>query len=115
MNLQVPPNLNPNDHRLMLRAGINDWGGISPVTQDYVKSRKLHGRTWPTLAERCREAGFTLLERLAIYDEFLDQPSSFRGLEDRWQKNFKTISFKARMTFSTKIDPQYCDSLSALG
>src|SRR5207244_8587127 len=36
MNLQAPPNLNPATHRLLLRAGINDWGGISPLTADYV-------------------------------------------------------------------------------
>src|SRR3989440_592594 len=66
MNIQVPPNLNPNDHQLMLRAGINDWGGISPVTQDYVNPEA----AWPmvdALAETCRAAGFTLRERLAIY------------------------------------------------
>src|SRR5204863_4997529 len=72
MNIQVPPNLNPDDHQLMLRAGINDWGGISPVTQDYVNPEA----AWPlvdALAETCRQAGFALRERLAIYDEYLDQ------------------------------------------
>jgi FO synthase len=76
MNIQVPPNLNPADHRLLLRAGINDWGGISPVTRDYVNPEA----AWPhieALAETCREAGFTLRERLAIYDEFLDQDRFF--------------------------------------
>ena len=71
MNIQVPPNLNPNDHQLMLRAGINDWGGISPVTQDYVNPEA----AWPmvdALAETCREAGFTLRERLAIHHEYMD-------------------------------------------
>ncbi len=73
MNIQAPPNLNPRDHALLLRAGINDWGGISPVTQDYVNPEA----AWPhidTLAETCREAGFTLRERLAIYDAFIDRP-----------------------------------------
>jgi FO synthase len=72
MNIQVPPNLNPNDHRLMLRAGINDWGGISPVTQDYVNPEA----AWPhldTLSETCSSLGFTLRERLAIYDEYIDK------------------------------------------
>ncbi len=72
MNIQVPPNLNPNDHKLMLRAGINDWGGISPVTRDYVNPEA----AWPhidALTETCRAAGFTLIERLAIYPEFLDR------------------------------------------
>src|SRR5438876_3851531 len=73
MNIQAPPNLNPNDHRLLLRAGINDWGGISPVTRDYVNPEA----AWPhveKLAETCRDEGFTLRERLAIYDEYVDRP-----------------------------------------
>jgi 7,8-didemethyl-8-hydroxy-5-deazariboflavin synthase CofG subunit len=73
MNIQAPPNLNPNDHRLLLRAGINDWGGISPVTRDYVNP----DAAWPhieQLAATCREEGFTLCERLAIYDEYIERP-----------------------------------------
>ncbi len=53
MNIQVPPNLNPDDHKLLLRAGINDWGGISPVTKDYVNPEA----AWPhidMLAQTCR-------------------------------------------------------------
>ena len=72
MNLQVPPNLNPDDHRLLLRAGINDWGGISPVTEDYVNPEA----AWPhiqSLADTCREEGFELCERLAIYDEYIER------------------------------------------
>lgn len=88
MNIQVPPNLNPDDHELMLRAGINDWGGISPVTQDYVNPEA----DWPqvdALAATCRTAGFTLRERLAIYDDFMDHmnflPASLRSLTSRLQ------------------------------
>jgi FO synthase len=87
MNIQVPPNLNPNDHQLMLRAGINDWGGISPVTRDYVNPEA----AWPhvdALAETCRLARFTLQERLAIYDQFIDQdflPQRLRPLTDKLQ------------------------------
>jgi FO synthase len=76
MNIQVPPNLNPNEHRLLLRAGINDWGGISPVTQDYVNPEA----AWPhidALAQTCRDEGFTLRERLAVYDEYMDRPDFF--------------------------------------
>jgi 7,8-didemethyl-8-hydroxy-5-deazariboflavin synthase CofG subunit len=83
MNIQVPPNLNPNEHHVLLRAGINDWGGISPVTHDYVNPEA----AWPhldTLAETCRSAGFTLRERLAIYDEYVDRsnflPTALRPL-----------------------------------
>jgi len=73
MNIQTPPNLNPNDHQLLLRAGINDWGGISPVTRDYVNPEA----AWPhvdKLAATCRDEGFTLCERLAIYDEYIERP-----------------------------------------
>jgi FO synthase len=89
MNIQVPPNLNPDAHELMLRAGINDWGGISPVTHDYVNPEA----AWPhirTLAETCRSAGFTLRERLAIYDEYAEQdrflPSTLRPLTSALQE-----------------------------
>jgi FO synthase len=73
MNVQAPPNLSPDDHRLLLQAGINDWGGISPVTKDYVNPEA----AWPhlaLLARTCQEEGFTLRERLAIYPEYIDRP-----------------------------------------
>lgn len=73
MNIQAPPNLSPHEHKLFLQAGINDWGGISPVTKDYVNPEA----PWPhivALAETCREAGFVLRERLAIYPEYIDRP-----------------------------------------
>jgi FO synthase len=69
MNVQAPPNRNPDDHRLLLRAGINDWGGISPVTRDYVNPEA----AWPhipALEATCAREGFTLGERLAIYPEY---------------------------------------------
>jgi 7,8-didemethyl-8-hydroxy-5-deazariboflavin synthase CofG subunit len=98
MNIQVPPNLNPLDHELMLRAGINDWGGISPVTRDYVNPEA----AWPhvdALAQTCRAAGFTLRERLAIYDEYLDQPlffpASLRPLTDKLQNDIGKAPYDA--------------------
>lgn len=69
MNVQAPPNLNPDDHRLLLRAGINDWGGISPVTRDYVNPEAAWPQI-PALSATCRAEGFTLGERLAIYPEY---------------------------------------------
>ena len=57
MNVQAPPNLSPNEIELFLRAGINDWGGISPLSKDYVNPEA----PWPhieRLAERCARAGF---------------------------------------------------------
>ncbi|MBI3768987.1 MAG: 7,8-didemethyl-8-hydroxy-5-deazariboflavin synthase CofG [Deltaproteobacteria bacterium] len=70
VNIQAPPNLSPSNHRLLLRAGINDWGGISPVSSDYVNPEA----AWPvisTLARTCAEEGFVLRERLTIYPEYV--------------------------------------------
>jgi FO synthase len=70
-NVQAPPNLSPNQIELFLRAGINDWGGISPLSKDYVNPEA----PWPhieRLGERCARAGFSLGERLAIYPEYID-------------------------------------------
>ena len=71
MNVQAPPNLSPNEIEMFLAAGINDWGGISPLSKDYVNPEA----PWPhieRLAERCTRAGFDLRERLAIYPEYVD-------------------------------------------
>ncbi len=71
MNVQAPPNLSPNEIELFLAAGINDWGGISPLSRDYVNPEA----PWPhteRLAERCARAGFELRQRLAIYPEYVD-------------------------------------------
>jgi 7,8-didemethyl-8-hydroxy-5-deazariboflavin synthase CofG subunit len=71
MNVQAPPNLSPHEIELFLQAGINDWGGISPLSKDYVNPEA----PWPhleVLAMRCARAGFHLKQRLAIYPEFID-------------------------------------------
>jgi FO synthase len=73
MNLQSPPNLLSKDYPDLLKAGINDWGGISPVTKDFINPEA----AWPqisSLAERSADAGFVLRERLAIYPEFSTRP-----------------------------------------
>jgi FO synthase len=70
MRLQAPPNLVGNEFGLMLRAGIDDWGGVSPVTADHVNPE----RPWPVieeLAARSAEAGFTLRERLTAYPRYV--------------------------------------------
>src|SRR3990172_3349582 len=69
MNIQAPPNLTPDAYGLYLLAGINDWGGVSPVTRDFINPEA----PWPKiveLKEGTEEAGFELRERLAIYPEF---------------------------------------------
>ena len=70
MNVQAPPNLSPHEIELFLAAGINDWGGISPLSRDYVNPEA----PWPhleRLAERCARAGFHLKQRLAVYPEYI--------------------------------------------
>jgi FO synthase len=69
MNIQSPPNLLSEDYPDLLKAGINDWGGISPVTKDFINPEA----AWPqisSLGTRTASAGFVLRERLAIYPEF---------------------------------------------
>lgn len=69
MNIQAPPNLSA-DYGPLLLAGINDWGGISPLTPDFINPEA----PWPNidrLAQLCEEAGYTLRERLTIYPEYL--------------------------------------------
>ncbi|MEV4273425.1 bifunctional FO biosynthesis protein CofGH [Micromonospora chalcea] len=68
--VQAPPNLIEGEYDLLLRAGIDDWGGVSPVTPDHVNPE----RPWPhldELARRTGQAGFTLRERLTVYPEYV--------------------------------------------
>ncbi len=70
MNIQAPPNLQPGALKQLIDAGINDWGGVSPVTPDHVNPEA----PWPhvaKLAEATREAGKMLAERLAIYPDYV--------------------------------------------
>ena len=72
--LQAPPNLIDTEFGLLLRAGIDDWGGVSPVTPDHVNPE----RPWPqieVLREKSAAAGFELRERLTIYPEFVRRGS----------------------------------------
>lgn len=69
MNIQIPPNLSPQSYAEFLGAGINDWGGISPVTPDYVNPEF----SWPsidTVRKHCQESGFVLRNRFPVYPEF---------------------------------------------
>ena len=75
-NIQAPPNLSAGAWHRLLAAGLNDWGGVSPVTPDHVNPEA----PWPHLAElaaRTESAGFRLVERLAVYPEWASDP-------DRW-------------------------------
>jgi FO synthase len=74
MNVQAPPNLNPDGLAQMIAAGINDWGGVSPVTPDHVNPEA----PWPALdrlAACTATAGKLLVERLAIYPAYARDPA----------------------------------------
>jgi FO synthase len=73
-HLQAPPNLVDEQFGLLLRAGIDDWGGVSPLTADHVNPE----RPWPQveeLARHCEAAGFALRERLTAYPEYVRRGS----------------------------------------
>ncbi|HEY3694421.1 5-amino-6-(D-ribitylamino)uracil--L-tyrosine 4-hydroxyphenyl transferase CofH [Phenylobacterium sp.] len=73
VGVQAPPNLNPGRTAAMIAAGLDDWGGISPVTIDHVNPEA----PWPeieALAAECAAAGRTLTERLTIYPAFANDP-----------------------------------------
>ncbi len=72
MNIQAPPNLSYADFPRLLEAGINDWGGISPVTKDFINPEA----AWPQISKLGAETnarGFALRERLALYPEFVER------------------------------------------
>ncbi|KRV50031.1 2-phospho-L-lactate guanylyltransferase [Wenjunlia vitaminophila] len=69
-HVQAPPNLVGDQHALMIRAGIDDWGGVSPLTPDHVNPE----RPWPHLDDLARitaDSGFVLAERLTVYPEYV--------------------------------------------
>ena len=73
VRIQAPPNLVDDQWGLVIRAGIDDWGGVSPLTPDHVNPE----RPWPQiddLAARTAEAGFALRERLTVYPPYVSQP-----------------------------------------
>jgi FO synthase len=73
MSIQAPPNLQPGGLASLVRAGINDWGGVSPVTPDHVNPEA----PWPHLEDLAREtaaAGRDLVERLALTPAYAVRP-----------------------------------------
>jgi FO synthase len=76
MNLQAPPNLSPTSLELLLRAGINDWGGVSPLTIDFINPEA----PWPELDDlraRTEAAGYRLRDRLCVYPELIEKRPDF--------------------------------------
>jgi len=69
MNIQAPPNLSADGYERLAAAGLNDWGGVSPLTPDHINPE----RPWPGLADlrrRTESAGHELRERLAVYPQY---------------------------------------------
>jgi FO synthase len=88
-NIQVPPNLTEH-YEIYLDAGINDWGGVSPLTIDWVNPEA----PWPHLAEleqRTRAVGFELRPRLPVYPEYINDewidPALITDLSKRSDNN----------------------------
>ena len=80
MNIQTPPNLRPDGLDSLIRSGINDWGGVSPVTPDHVNPEA----PWPhlqALARATERAGRILVERLAVYPGFVAEPRALDRAE----------------------------------
>jgi 7,8-didemethyl-8-hydroxy-5-deazariboflavin synthase CofG subunit len=70
VNIQAPPNLSAPNYEDLLGAGINDWGGISPLTPDFINPEK----PWPHLEQlklRTEAKGYALRQRLPVYPEFV--------------------------------------------
>jgi 7,8-didemethyl-8-hydroxy-5-deazariboflavin synthase CofG subunit len=79
MNIQAPPNLSAPYYDDLLEAGINDWGGISPLTPDFINPEK----PWPHLEQlklRTEAKGYELRQRLPVYPEFLSAILTGPGL-----------------------------------
>ena len=84
LNIQAPPNLNAPYYEELIDAGINDWGGISPLTPDYINPEK----PWPHLDQlraRTESKGMKLRQRLPVYPEFLSKLSASALLTEKLQ------------------------------
>jgi FO synthase len=79
MNIQAPPNLSDPHYAVLLDGGINDWGGVSPLTPDFINPEK----PWPHLEQlhqRTEAKGFELRQRLPVYPEFAEQAAAHSDL-----------------------------------
>ena len=75
MNIQAPPNLSDPNYADLLEGGINDWGGVSPLTPDFINPEK----PWPHLEElqrRTEAKGFELKQRLPVYPEYVQDAAA---------------------------------------
>ena len=80
VNLQAPPNLSYHDFPRLIQGGLNDWGGISPVTKDHINP-EAPCPAIRLLREKTEAAGYVLRERLALYPEFVRGNGGWAGPE----------------------------------
>jgi len=105
VNIQAPPNLSGPyyDYDDLVDAGINDWGGISPLTPDYINPEK----PWPHLEQlrlRTEAKGFSLRQRLPVYPEFLPAVTGRPGLLSEKLRAAADDQGLAKTTTTTEID-----------
>ena len=105
VNIQVPPNLSYGDFPRLLDAGINDWGGISPVTADHVNPEA----PWPDLHRvevATAQAGFALQQRLAIYPVYAREAPAWldEGLCSRVSQSIDADGFAREESWSPGLD-----------
>ena len=103
ISIQAPPNLQSR-YSDYIRAGLNDWGGVSPLTIDYINPE----RAWPLVIElerRSREHGFKLEERLAVYPRYLKESCLYR---ERWDTSVVSGKYfhTGKSALLPTIDPE---------
>ena len=91
MNIQAPPNLTPSEYALLIDAGLNDWGGVSPVTPDHVNPEL----PWPHVEELARRT------RGPAYD--LDLSEVARRAKEAWQRGATEVCMQAASTRTTRV------------
>jgi len=95
MNIQIPPNLNSSNFSLYVYAGINDLGGVSPLTIDYVNPEA----PWPQvekMEEDVSSMGFELRERLPVYPEFINDEFIDKNVLDRIMESVDSAGYVPR-------------------
>jgi FO synthase len=99
ISVQAPPNLSPEAFGELLGAGVSDWGGVSPVTVDFINPEA----PWPALRElrsRTEAHGGRLVERLPVYPKHVRQPSFFDAAVYRAVRSAATDDGHARPRMS---------------
>jgi FO synthase len=127
MNVQAPPNLSPGVYERLVAAGINDWGGVSPVTPDHVNPEA----PWPeleSLAQRTASVGKILVQRLPVYPSYALTPERWlapgiatrvrraidadgRARDDDWSPGL-TAAPPVRPALLTAVDPAITDAIA---